>query len=90
MLFSLYVNDLPNSINHGSTHLYADDTAITLTAKTFNDLEYQMNSTLNTLSDWFAYNKLSLNSVKSKVMLLGTAQMLKKAPDLDLCKTTQT
>ena len=82
LLFSLYVNNLSNTINQGTTHLYADDTAITLSSKTFQDLELKMNSALDTLSNWFAYNKLSLNSVKSKVMLFGTVPMLKKAPDL--------
>ena len=82
LLFSLYVNDLPNNIKHGVTHLYTDDTAITHCFKSYHDLESKMNNTLEILSDWFAFNKLSLNSLKSKIMLFGTGPMLKKAPEL--------
>ena len=78
LLFSLYVNDLPMAIPTAQTHLYADDTAVTITGISIKQIKAQLNTTINSLSKWFAYNRLSLNSVKSKATIFSTQASLAK------------
>ena len=83
-LSTIYVNDLPLSIPNSITYLYADDTAITVTAKSIESLEMKLNSALNNVSQWFQVNKLFLNSKKSKAMCFGTQQGVSKLPELNV------
>ena len=84
LLFSIYVNDLPNCLNLCKTNLYADDTALTLIAHNTLDLENKMNNTLAEVFNWFKVNKLSLNCTKSKIVCFGTTQQLVKCESLHI------
>lgn len=70
LLFILYTNDLPNVIKHSNSILFADDTTIYLSGKDVNKLYTIMNKELDSLTDWFRANKLSLNVSKTNYMLL--------------------
>ena len=74
LLFSLYINDLPKLLENHKSNLYADDTAITITANNAPDLKKDMENVLDLVSIWFEFNKLSLNCDKTKFMLFGTSQ----------------
>ena len=69
LLFTIYVNDLPHSLNFTKSIQFADDTSVYISGNRISDLYMQMNSDLETLSDWFNANKLSLNVSKSHYML---------------------
>ena len=43
LLFVIYVNDFPDCITKGRTHLYADDMAITIKASTQTELQMKLN-----------------------------------------------
>jgi len=75
-LFLLYINDLPNSLNFSNTRLYADDTTLTFSETNLENLNTQMSSDLNSVSNWLFANKLTLNTVKSEFMLIGSSQRL--------------
>ena len=48
LLFVIYVNDLPHSINKfASAVIYADDTRVLVSAKNLNDLQTKIDSTLH-------------------------------------------
>ena len=46
LLFLIYVNDLPCSLNFSKARMFADDTNITITAACFGDLENTVNNEL--------------------------------------------
>ena len=71
LLFIIYTNDLPNSINHAKTILFADDTTVYIANKSIDTLFEIMSQELNSLSDWFRANKLSLNISKTNYILLS-------------------
>ena len=72
MLFTVYVNDLPEVVKNSKVSLYADDTAIMFAHPDPVILENELNEELARVSNWFSHNKLSLNCKKSKVMIFGT------------------
>lgn len=73
-LFIIYVNGLTSIAQTAHSIMYADDTVIyTAISKrpTLTEIEaYQLD--LNNISNWCKRNKLSVNSQKTKVMILGT------------------
>jgi len=70
LLFIIYTNDLPNYITDVKTILFADDTTIYITSDDINNMYDTMNVQLETLTDWFKANKLSLNVNKTNHMFL--------------------
>ena len=71
LLFIIYANDLPNSLNDSQCIIFADDTTV---YKSSTDVEYLMTSIQNdlvVLFDWFCANKLSLNISKTNFMLFS-------------------
>ena len=52
--------------------MYADDTSISFTARSVNDLNLTMNKELDSLRKWLQGNKLSLNVLKIQAMVIGS------------------
>ena len=76
LLFLMYINDLPNCLRVAAPRMFADDTSITLSAKTVADLKLAVTSELNNLTCWLRANKLSLNVTKTELMIIGSRQRL--------------
>ena len=69
LLFIIYINDLPATINNLSQPiLFADDTSVTITSKNISDFCSIGNSVLSEMNKWFIANKLVLNFDKTKVI----------------------
>ena len=76
LLFLIYINDLPNSLRGAVPRMFADDTNLTLSAKTLAELKLALTPELNNLSSWLKANKLSLNVAKTELMIIGSRQRL--------------
>ena len=76
LLFLLYINDLPNSLQNAAPRMFADDTNLTLSVKTLTELKLALAPELNNLSCWLKANKLSLNVAKTELMIIGSRQRL--------------
>ena len=65
--------------------MYADDTMISYSSKTLDELHMVLNAELIHIEKWLQGNKLSLNVVKTQVMIFGSVQNVNKMagqPDL--------
>ena len=71
LLFSLYINDLPDVVKICAVNLFADDTCIYSSAPSANEAISNMNSDLDLVFQWFEQNKLSLNLSKTKSILIA-------------------
>ena len=76
LLFLIYINDLPNFLRGAVPRMFADDTNLTLSAKTLTELKLALTPELNNLSCWLKANKLSLNVAKTELMIIGSRQRL--------------
>ncbi len=72
LVFILYLNDLPSSVKNCNSGMYADDTEIDFSSKSVTEIETKINDDLNSLTDFFQRNKLSLNIKKCEYMTVGT------------------
>jgi len=64
VLFLLYINDFPISMQKGRTTLFVDDTNIQIEATKANILNEKIKEVMQHLSSWFYLNKLVINTDK--------------------------
>ena len=69
-LFIIYVNDLPEALDC-STVMFADDTSLVVRAPTLPKLKEKVQQSLNSLSDWFKRNGLTLHPSKTVLNIHG-------------------
>ena len=84
LLFLIFINDLPN-VSDLTSWLFADDTALALSASNTDELEIRFNQEVNKVHDWLLANRLSVHySDKTQYMLiLGPNQKDKRASALN-------
>lgn len=72
LLFSMYVNDLPQHVYNCKVHLYADDIQIYLNSsiKYLCENVTKLNDDLNRIYLWASANGLCLNPLKSKCLII--------------------
>lgn len=68
LLFLLYINDLTTACKDSKPILFADDTTLIYHDIDEQVLHNKVNSELDTLYNWFASNKLSLNIEKTQLV----------------------
>ena len=69
-LFLVYINDLPNALNN-KPRVYADDTCLTVTSFSIDNLQLLYNNELKRAKTWMDHNKLMLNEAKSNVICIN-------------------
>ena len=65
LLFTIYMNSLPNCLQHRKTNMYADDTAICVSASDKAGVTKLMKDDLINVNDWLCENRLSLHIGKT-------------------------
>ena len=86
LLYSLYINDLPESCPGAGCQLHADDTVIYASAKTSSEAAETLSSFLSRVCHWLYDNKLTLNNKKTVSMCFA----IKNTPQSeDFCMTLQ-
>src|SRR6218665_176218 len=69
LLFLLFINDLPNASKLLNFALFADDTSILVSHKSYDQLFSVVNLELGYVNNWCRANKLSLNVMKTNYIL---------------------
>ena len=69
LIFLIFTNDLNQHLQHSSSILFADDTTLYKTHRNLNYLEWCIQDDMQTLTDWFKANKLTLNLDKTVCIL---------------------
>ena len=70
------MNDLPAFIQEANITMYADDTSLHKAFRTSHELKEEMIRAFSKACKWLRNNKLSLNTVKTKFMIIGTLPRL--------------
>ena len=71
----IFINDLPNASNF-YIKLFVDDTFLCAQNKDFSVLEREVNIELDKVFIWLASNKLTLNTDKSKFMIVSNKRSI--------------
>ncbi|PFX21034.1 RNA-directed DNA polymerase from mobile element jockey [Stylophora pistillata] len=81
-LFTIYLNNIPSIPDVCSLKSYVDDPKLYLSfpvAKA-SIMTQQINKDLEKIARWCCYNSLLINPEKTKLLVLGTRQMLQRLP----------
>ena len=73
-LFNMFVNDLPLCILNCNIHLFADDTNIYFCGDNINVVQTALQRDLDNIFRWCELNRLIINPLKTKAMILCTPQ----------------
>ncbi len=73
-LFLLYINDLPRCLQTTKARLFANDTTLSISASTVDEIESKLNHDLLNVNEWLIANKLTLNETKTEFMIIGSRQ----------------
>ena len=68
LLFLLYINDIQNCLTKAEARLFADDTALVVTAKSRTELLRICGLSMNQISHYCRLNSLFIHPVKTKIM----------------------
>ena len=84
LLFIIYINDLCELLTECRANLYADDTAVYCSNKTYIDLILSPRIDLDNIAQWLRSNKLTLNVKKTKFVIFGSKNNLRHIVNTDL------
>ena len=78
LLFLIYINDLPDSLEITEPAMFADDTNLTGAEETSAEIQNKLEGEIQNVLKWLRTNKLTLNEKKTEYMLIGSAKRLKQ------------
>ena len=76
LLFSIFINDIPQAFSDCQILLYADDTVVYTSGSNIFQIQSLLQLHFDYIQKWLSSNKLLLNKKKSYNMLFGTRQKL--------------
>ena len=76
LLFVIYMDDLPDVLEHCSVTSFADNTVLSFNSKSITKIELKLNSDPNRVTNWMQTNQLTLEIKKSKFMLIPVLTVL--------------
>ena len=79
-LFSVFINDLPDTITDSTTVLFADDTTIFVAGHDISNITNTLQNCLNLVNLWMKSNGLKLNPLKTNSMLLHSSRKTNLPP----------
>ena len=72
LLFIIFVNDLPDVVEHSTVNLYADDTAIYTSGKDPGEVGLLLEQDLHRVANWITSNRLMMNVAKTQLMVVSS------------------
>ena len=85
LLFLIYINDIYKSAPKVCFHLFADDTCLFYSNKSYKKIEIEFNISLDNIANWLKANKLTLNVKKSNLLAFDSRKNGKEQPPTLLC-----
>ena len=72
LLLLIYMNDLPHFLPNVDITEFADDSSFAKAFKGVNEIKEHLVPAFSKICRWLKFNKLSLNTVKTEFMIIGT------------------
>ena len=79
ILFSMYINDLPNCLFQSQILLYPDDAVLFYGDSNIRKISTFLNKDLKQLQSWTYHKKLCIHPVKTEYVVFGTQQRIASA-----------
>ena len=83
LLFNIYINSFPTAVEKSGMILCAGDAVLSLFCDNTTRVKEDFATWLYPYSDWYTYNRLTLNVKKTKIVCVGRKPILSKFEDFD-------
>ena len=90
LLFLLYVNDINLAIKNTNFKLFADDTTIYTSDTNIDNIINKLNIDLESINQWCVFNNMMINKKKTKLMIFGRNNKIKKCKKINEIKIDNT
>ena len=87
-LFSIFVNDLPESITSGNVFMFADDTTIYTIGKDFDNIILTLQCILDQVYTWCQSNRLIAHESKTEALIISSQNFIGPLPRLTYGNST--
>ena len=87
-LFSIFVNDLPESISSGDLFMFADDTTIFTIGENTDNIILTLQSVLDQVYTWCQSNRLIAHESKSEALIISKQSFIGPMPRLTYGNST--
>ena len=85
LFFLLFINDLPLYISPvANLTMFADDTSVLVSGPSVSDLNDLLNSISTEVYSWATFNRMALNTKKTKSLMITSHQKFSHLPDPNL------
>ena len=84
LLFMIFVNDLPSTVEQGTAVMYADDTTLYQCSSDAIGLQEKLTAGLVKIANWLCQNKLSMNVQKTQLLLLSRKRRAKDLENIQI------
>ena len=86
MLFTIYINDLISVTTHSQPSAYVDGSQLhfKFSVSDLSSAMVAVNQDLTNISKWCAKNSPLINPGKTKLVVVGSAQLMKRLPHISL------
>ena len=86
MLFTICINDLISVITHNQAAAYVDYSQLhfKFSVSDSSSAMAAVNQDLRDISKWYAKNSLLINPQKTKLVVVGSAQLIKRLPHISI------
>ena len=86
LLFTIYINDLIGVTTHTQPAAYVDGSQLLFKFSVLDSSSVMaaVNQDLTNISKWCAKNSLLINPDKTKLVVVGSAQLIKRLPHISL------
>ena len=78
LLFTIYINDLKETIKTCNILSYADDTTVYYASKHASNIQVAINNDIKNMEKWFVKNKMKLNEMKTEFMVIHPQNTTRK------------
>ena len=75
-LFSIFMNDISESISAGEVHLYADDITAFVIGVTTDETIYKMQVLAKEVTQWCRIKKMTVNTKKTEAMIVQSRKFI--------------
>ena len=73
-VYLIYINDLSDCLSFSIPRMYADDTHITYAGSDLHLIQSSLSHGVEKLSNWLVSDRLTLKTIKTEFMLIGSRQ----------------
>ena len=80
LLFSIYINDLPLSVLHGTCDMFADDTCIHVSDACYANVLSTLRLSADEVFNWATNNFMTIHPQNTKYMIITTWQKHQRIP----------